>query len=86
MPLAEAAAKAGAEFIFLPEYCGGLASEGAALRPKRQIELRAVAGGGGGLDGGESGVRLRLGQRRRRGEDLGREADQGGHHLEATLR
>ena len=33
MPLAEAAVKAGAEFIFLPEYCGGLASEGAALRP-----------------------------------------------------
>ncbi len=33
MPLAESAAKAGADFIFLPEYCGGLASNGAALTP-----------------------------------------------------
>ncbi|MCP5037684.1 MAG: carbon-nitrogen hydrolase family protein [Rhodobacteraceae bacterium] len=33
MPLAEAAIKAGAKFLLLPEYCSGLASEGAALAP-----------------------------------------------------
>ncbi len=33
LPLAEAAARAGAEMLFLPEYCGGLASEGARLCP-----------------------------------------------------
>ena len=33
MPLAEAAAQAGADTLFLPEYCGGLASEGAELAP-----------------------------------------------------
>ena len=33
MPLAEAAAGAGAEVLFLPEYCGGLVSDGAVLRP-----------------------------------------------------
>ncbi len=33
MPLAEAAVQAGAKFIFLPEYCGGLASNGTALDP-----------------------------------------------------
>ncbi len=33
LPLAEAAAGAGAEMLFLPEYCGGLASEGSALAP-----------------------------------------------------
>lgn len=33
MPLAEAAAQAGADILFLPEYCGGLASEGAELAP-----------------------------------------------------
>lgn len=32
-PLALSAVKAGADFIFLPEYCGGLASNGAALTP-----------------------------------------------------
>lgn len=32
-PLAEAAVSAGADFLFLPEYCGGLASEGTALAP-----------------------------------------------------
>lgn len=33
LPLAEAAAQAGAEMLFLPEYCGGLRSNGAALDP-----------------------------------------------------
>ena len=33
VPMADAAARAGAEMLFLPEYCGGLASEGARLRP-----------------------------------------------------
>ncbi|HGG05157.1 MAG TPA: carbon-nitrogen hydrolase family protein [Aliiroseovarius sp.] len=33
MPLAEQAVAAGAAFLLLPEYCGGLASEGAVLAP-----------------------------------------------------
>ncbi|PWE33783.1 nitrilase [Maritimibacter sp. 55A14] len=33
LPLAEAAVQAGADFLFLPEYCGGLASRGSALAP-----------------------------------------------------
>ncbi|MDR9392865.1 MAG: carbon-nitrogen hydrolase family protein [Roseovarius sp.] len=33
LPLAEAAAKAGADIIFLPEYCGGLKAEGSAIAP-----------------------------------------------------
>ncbi|MGI9389666.1 MAG: nitrilase-related carbon-nitrogen hydrolase, partial [Boseongicola sp.] len=33
MPLADAAAGAGADIIFLPEYCGGLASDGQRIRP-----------------------------------------------------
>ncbi|KMW57791.1 Carbon-nitrogen hydrolase [Candidatus Rhodobacter oscarellae] len=33
LPLAEAAVQAGAEILFLPEYCGGLASDGPALAP-----------------------------------------------------
>ena len=33
MPQAEAAVQAGADILFLPEYCGGLASEGAELAP-----------------------------------------------------
>lgn len=33
MPLAIAAVQAGAAFLFLPEYCGGLASDGALLVP-----------------------------------------------------
>ena len=33
IPMAEAAVEAGAEMLFLPEYCGGLRSEGAALKP-----------------------------------------------------
>ena len=33
LPLAEAAVHAGADIIFLPEYCGGLRSEGAVLSP-----------------------------------------------------
>lgn len=33
VPLAEAAVQAGAELLFLPEYCGGLASDGAVLAP-----------------------------------------------------
>jgi predicted amidohydrolase len=38
MPLAEAAVQAGADFLFLPEYCGGLASEGSALVPPSAAE------------------------------------------------
>ncbi|MEM8752079.1 MAG: carbon-nitrogen hydrolase family protein [Pseudomonadota bacterium] len=38
--LAEAAATAGAEFLLLPEYCGGLKSEGATLRPPVAAEDR----------------------------------------------
>jgi predicted amidohydrolase len=33
LPLAGAAAEAGAQLIALPEYCGGLRAEGGALRP-----------------------------------------------------
>ena len=33
MPLAKAAVQAGVEFLFLPEYCGGLASNGPTLAP-----------------------------------------------------
>ena len=33
VPMAEMAARAGAEMLFLPEYCGGLASDGARLVP-----------------------------------------------------
>ena len=38
MPLAEAAVRAGAQFLFLPEYCGGLASDGPALIPPHAPE------------------------------------------------
>lgn len=40
MPLADAAVEAGAEFLFLPEYCGGLASQGAALVPPAPPEAQ----------------------------------------------
>ncbi len=33
MPLANAAVKAGADILFLPEYCGGLKTEGSAVKP-----------------------------------------------------
>ena len=33
LPLADAAVQAGADILFLPEYCGGLASDGAELAP-----------------------------------------------------
>ncbi len=33
LPLAQAAVSDGAEFLFLPEYCGGLKSDGAKLTP-----------------------------------------------------
>lgn len=33
LPLAETAAQAGADMLFLPEYCGGLASDGSAFAP-----------------------------------------------------
>lgn len=33
LPLADTAARAGADILFLPEYCGGLQSEGSALTP-----------------------------------------------------
>ena len=38
MPLAKSAVEAGAEFLFLPEYCGGLASLGSALIPPVAVE------------------------------------------------
>ncbi|MAC72562.1 MAG: nitrilase [Marinovum sp.] len=37
-PLAEQAVRAGAEFLFLPEYCGGLKSEGSTLTPPHATE------------------------------------------------
>lgn len=40
VPMAEAAAQAGAEMLFLPEYCGGLVSDGARLRPPAASEER----------------------------------------------
>ena len=33
MPMVEAAARAGAQMLFLPEYCGGLASDGVRFCP-----------------------------------------------------
>ncbi len=33
LPLAQAAVRAGAEILFLPEYCGGLRTSGAAIAP-----------------------------------------------------
>lgn len=33
LPLAESAVRAGADILFLPEYCGGLKTDGAAVRP-----------------------------------------------------
>lgn len=33
LPMAEAAVNAGAQMLFLPEYCGGLVSDGTRLRP-----------------------------------------------------
>ena len=33
LPLAQSAAKAGADILFLPEYCGGLKTDGAAVAP-----------------------------------------------------
>lgn len=38
IPLAEAAVKAGADILFLPEYCGGLKTEGAAIAPPKAPE------------------------------------------------
>ena len=38
LPLAKRAVKAGAQFLFLPEYCGGLMSEGAAFLPPAYAE------------------------------------------------
>ena len=38
LPLARQAVSAGAQFLFLPEYCGGLASEGAVLVPPAHEE------------------------------------------------
>lgn len=38
LPLAEAAVRAGAQMLFLPEYCGGLASEGGRLCPPSAAE------------------------------------------------
>ncbi|KNG93524.1 carbon-nitrogen hydrolase family protein [Pseudaestuariivita atlantica] len=38
VPMAHAAANAGADILFLPEYCGGLRSEGRALHPPAATE------------------------------------------------
>jgi predicted amidohydrolase len=38
MPMAEAAVSAGAQMLFLPEYCGGLQSDGARLCPPSEPE------------------------------------------------
>lgn len=38
LPLAEAAVAAGAQILFLPEYCGGLKSDGAAFAPPSELE------------------------------------------------
>lgn len=38
MPMAEAAARAGAQMIFLPEYCGGLQTDGARVCPPSEPE------------------------------------------------
>ena len=40
VPMAEAAVTDGAEMLFLPEYCGGLASDGARLCPPSDTEDR----------------------------------------------
>lgn len=39
MPMAEAAVGAGAKIIFLPEYCGGLKSDGQRIRPPAAPEV-----------------------------------------------
>lgn len=49
LALAERAVAAGARFLLLPEYCGGLVAEGAALRPPAAAEaehpvVQALAG------------------------------------------
>jgi len=38
LPLAEAAVQAGADMLFLPEYCGGLKSDGSSLVPPHARE------------------------------------------------
>ena len=38
LPMAEAAVRAGAKVLFLPEYCGGLASDGGRLVPPSAAE------------------------------------------------
>jgi len=38
LPLAEKAVRDGAQFLFLPEYCGGLVSDGPALVPPSEPE------------------------------------------------
>ncbi len=38
LPLAEAAVKAGADILFLPEYCGGLKTDGSAVVPPSASE------------------------------------------------
>ena len=40
MPMAASAVQAGAQMIFLPEYCGGLASDGAKLHPPSAPEAQ----------------------------------------------
>ena len=43
LPMAEAAVRAGAQMLFLPEYCGGLASDGRRLcPPSRQETMHLV--------------------------------------------
>lgn len=38
LPMAESAVRAGARMLFLPEYCGGLASDGTRLTPPSEPE------------------------------------------------
>lgn len=40
VPLCREAVKEGAALLFLPEYCGGLVSDGARLRPPADVEAR----------------------------------------------
>ena len=61
MPMAEAAARAGAEMLFLPEYCGGLKSDGRRFTPPSEPEeMHAVLAAFRGF-AREKGVWVNLG-------------------------
>lgn len=42
LPLAETAVRAGADILFLPEYCGGMATDGSAMIPPAAPEAQHV--------------------------------------------